>query len=89
MYAQLLWDLGYAEPPVRLQVYGPVLPDTASVVAWMRGTTLTRFERVLDDTTYAALLERYRARLVEVLGDRRPNYYPFKRVLLWGRREEG
>lgn len=85
-YAELLFDLGYAEQHVRLQVYGPVLPSVAAVADWMQGTSLTRFERALDHDTYAALVDRYRERLVDVVGDRRPYYFAFKRILIWGRR---
>lgn len=85
-YAELLFDLGYAEQTVRLQVYGPVLPSTAAVVDWMQGTSLTRFGRVLDDTTYEALVDRYRERLVEVVGERSPYYFSFKRILMVARR---
>jgi trans-aconitate 2-methyltransferase len=52
----------------------------------MRGTSLTRFERLLDAETYERFVERYTERLVETVGDRRPYYYPFKRILFWGRR---
>ena len=85
-YAELLWDLGYADQQVRLQVYGPVMASTASVVDWMAGTSLTRFERLLDRPTYVDLVDRYRERLLEVVGDRRPYYFAFKRILLWGQR---
>lgn len=85
-YAELLFDLGYETQQVRLQVYGPVLASTAAVAEWMRGTSLTRFERLLDAETYERFVERYTERLVETVGDRRPYYYPFKRILFWGRR---
>ncbi len=85
-YAELLWSLGFVEQVVRLQVYGPVLEPTEEVVDWMSATSLTRFARVLDDDTYAALVDRYRDRLVEVVGDHRPYFFTFKRILLWGRR---
>lgn len=87
-YAELLWDLGYVEQHVRLQVYGPVLPSSAAVVEWMKGTSLTRFERLLAAPTYEALVDRYRERLVVVLGDRRPYHFAFKRILLWARRPD-
>ena len=37
---------------------------------------------------YEAFLDRYRARLLEVLGDRSPYFYAFKRILFWGRLPE-
>lgn len=84
-YASLLFELGYAAHHVRLQVYGPVLDSTAGIVEWVKGTTLTRFQRVLPADLYTEFLERYRRRLIEVLGDRSPYFYPFKRILMWGR----
>ena len=56
-----------------------------TVVEWVKGTSLTRFRTRLDDATYEAFLDRYRARLLEVLGDRSPYFYTFKRILFWGR----
>lgn len=84
-YAELIFDLGYVEQIVRLQVYGPVLSSTAEIVEWMRGTSLTRFEKVLDAVTYQRFLERYQQRLFEVIGDRRPYYFAFKRILMWAK----
>lgn len=84
-YAQVLYDLGFADQHVRLQVYGHVLPSTAGVVDWVSGTSLTRFRSRLEPALYDAFLGRYRRRLLEVLGDHRPYFYAFKRILFWGR----
>ncbi len=81
-YAEVLFDLGAADPLVRLQVYGMALASTAEVVEWTSGTALTRVRRVLDDDAYERFVERYRTRLLEHLGDRRPYYYAFKRILV-------
>lgn len=80
-YAQLLYDLGFERQTVRLQVYGHVLPSTASVVEWVKGTSLTRIRSRLPDDLYEAFLARYTERLLEVAGDRSPYFYAFKRVL--------
>jgi trans-aconitate 2-methyltransferase len=85
-YASLLYGLGYAEQSVRLQVYGHLLPDTAAVVEWMKGTSLTRFQRRLEPAAYEAFVERYRRRLMDELGDRRPFFFTFPRILMWARR---
>lgn len=85
-YAELLFDLGYETQTVRLQVYGPVLDSSAQIVDWMQGTSLTRFKKVLDAETYAAFVDRYRERLLEVVGDRSPYYFAFKRILMVARR---
>lgn len=88
-YAVLLHELGFDRQLVRLQVYGHVLDSTADVVEWMKGTALTRFRRVMDDEQYATFVAEFGRRLVGVLGDRSPYFYPFKRILLWGRLPPG
>jgi trans-aconitate 2-methyltransferase len=85
-YASLLHDLGFVEQSVRLQVYPHLLGQTSDVVEWVKGTTLTRFKQRLEPARYEEFLAAYRARLLQVLGDTSPFFYPFNRVLLWGRR---
>jgi len=85
-YAELLYDLGFVEQSVRLQVYGHVLDSTADVVEWTKGTSLTRFRRLLSAELFDQFVDRYRQRILEELGDRRPYFYAFKRILFWGRR---
>lgn len=85
-YATLLDELGFAEQHVRLQVYGHRLASTADVVEWVRGTSLTRFQRRLPPELFEHFVDRYRERLLAELGDRRPYFYAFKRILMWGRR---
>ena len=35
---------------------------------------------------YERYLERYRERLAETFEDRRPLFYPFRRILMWARK---
>jgi trans-aconitate 2-methyltransferase len=84
-YAELLFRLGFAERRVRVEVYGHALASRDEVVEWVRGTTLTDYERRLPADLWPAFLDRYRARLAEALPDERPFLYTFRRVLLWGR----
>jgi trans-aconitate 2-methyltransferase len=84
-YAELLDELGFAQQNVRLQVYGHHLDSTADVVEWVKGTTLTRVKRATDTDGYERFLAAYRARLLEVIGDRTPYTYPFKRILFRAR----
>jgi trans-aconitate 2-methyltransferase len=88
-YAELLFRLGFAERRVRLEVYGHELASRDEVVEWVRGTTLTGYERRLPPALWPAFLERYRARLAAALPDERPFLYTFRRLLLWGRRSPG
>lgn len=85
-YAETLYALGFAEPRVEVRVYPHVLPDAPSVVEWVKGSLLTDYQRRLDAPTYEAFLERYRELVVARLGDARPLFYGFKRILMWGRR---
>jgi trans-aconitate 2-methyltransferase len=84
-YAELLDELGFCEQHVRLQVYGHHLASTAAVVEWTKGTLLLRFQRLLPPELFDQFVERYRQRLVEVLGERAPYFFPFQRILFWGR----
>lgn len=84
-YARLLHDLGFAEQHVRLQVYPHLLSESREVVEWVRGTTLTRFRRRLPAEVFERFVEAYEARLLEVIGRHRPYFFPFRRILLWGR----
>ena len=82
-YAALLFKLGAAEQNVQLRVYGHVLESSAGVVEWVKGTLLTDYEKRLTPELYARFLEEYSRELVARLGDARPFFYPFKRLLLW------
>ncbi|HUP60036.1 MAG TPA: methyltransferase domain-containing protein [Thermoanaerobaculia bacterium] len=83
-YAALLQRLGYERQHVRMQVYGHVLPSPGDVVEWVRGALLTHYESVMPEAKFAEFLEEYRTRLHEALGEERPFFYTYKRVLLWG-----
>lgn len=84
-YAVVLDDLGADEQHVRLQVFVHHLPSSAEVVEWVKGTTLTRVKRATDAEGYERFLTAYRSRLLEVIGDRAPYTYPFKRILFRAR----
>lgn len=85
-YARLLYELGCAEQHVRLQVYPHVLPSREAVVEWVKGTLLGRFRGALEPEAYQLFEARYRHRLLARLPDQRPFFFPFKRLLAWGRR---
>jgi trans-aconitate 2-methyltransferase len=85
-YAELLDRLGFKEQEVRLQVYGHHLESREGVIEWVKGTLLTDYEKRMPPETYQQYLARYKQRLFEHLEDRRPFFYPFKRILVWGRK---
>lgn len=85
-YAALLDRLEYAEQSVRLQVYGHHLESREGVIEWVRGTYLTDYQKRMPPEMFERYLARYREVLLPQLDDRRPFFYPFKRILIWGRR---
>ena len=88
-YARLLYDLGFRDTIVRVQVYTHLLPDRAAVVEWVKGTTLTWYEERLGPELFATFLARYRTNLYNALADERPFVFTFRRLFLWGARTAG
>jgi trans-aconitate 2-methyltransferase len=84
-YASLLHSLGYSRQHVRLQVYGHVLDSARGVIEWVKGSTLTEYQRKLGER-WPEFLEAYTERMLGELGDARPYFFPFKRVHIWGLR---
>ena len=66
-------------------MYPHVLPSTRHVVEWVRGTMLTRFEKRLAPEAFDAFVADYERELLLVLGDHEPHFFPFRRILMWGR----
>jgi trans-aconitate 2-methyltransferase len=84
-YAIALNRLGCRDQRVRLQVYGHTLESREGVIEWVKGTLLTDYEKRMPADLYARFLERYRERLLPLLEDARPYFFPFKRILFWAK----
>jgi trans-aconitate 2-methyltransferase len=84
-YAARLHQLGLPDQHVLCRVYGHELPSRDSVVDWVRGTTLTDYERRMPAEVYDAFLAEYVRRLRAVLPDEQPFFFPFSRIFLWAR----
>jgi trans-aconitate 2-methyltransferase len=87
-YARMLFRLGFAEPAVRLIVYPHVLASPDAVVEWTKGTVLAEYSRQLPADVFERFLADYRSRLLERLERAAPFFFPFRRILLWGRLRE-
>lgn len=85
-YARALFRLGFTDPIVRLIVYPLVLAGPEDVVEWTRGTLLTAYQNRLPAEMFERFVEEYRRRLIARVGEARPFFYPFKRILCWGQR---
>lgn len=81
-YAQIVERLGFREHHVSLEVYGHHLDSRDEVVEWVKGTTLTAYQKRMEPEVYDQFLARYRTVLLEKLEDRSPFFYTFKRILL-------
>ncbi|MBW4597853.1 MAG: methyltransferase domain-containing protein [Brasilonema angustatum HA4187-MV1] len=84
-YAKLLYKLGFIEQEVRLQIYGHILPSPEAVIEWYRGTLLTTYQQRLDAETYERFVKGYTQKLIKYLGEERPFFFAYKRILIWGR----
>ena len=76
-YSQILYDLGFRRQHVRLQIYGHVLPSSEDVIEWVKGTLLTVY---MQEPRFLPL---YRERLLARIGNQRPYFYTYKRVLMY------
>jgi trans-aconitate 2-methyltransferase len=82
-YAEILHARGFKKQSVRLHVYAHELPSSRSVVEWTKGTLLTQYAARMTPEEYEAFLAAYEKRLLEVIGDRSPYLFTFKRILFW------
>ncbi len=83
-YARQLYALGFKRRNVRMQVYGHELESAASVIEWVKGTLLTDYEKRLGNR-FPEFLAQYSATLLPRLGNARPFFYTYKRVLILGK----
>ena len=81
-YAELLDRAGFEEQSVRLQVYAHHLESRDGLVEWVKGTLLTAYSAKMSAEMYAEFLAEYTRLLSARVEDRRPFFYPFKRILL-------
>ena len=84
-YARILHSIGFKRQHVRLQVYAHELPSRESVLEWVNGTLLTPFQQRLSDKQYEEFFAEYERRLLPLLDKTKPYFYPFPRILFWGR----
>jgi trans-aconitate 2-methyltransferase len=85
-YATLLYKLGFKQQKIFLRVYGHELETREGVIEWVKGTLLTYFKSRLSENDYQAFVAEFKQRLFQILPDDKPFFYPFKRILIWGKR---
>ena len=85
-YALLLKRIGFVDIQVTQRVYLHELPSRHSVVEWVRGTTLTDYEKRLTAPQYEEFMDSYRVSLTALLADEQPYVFPFKRIFMIARK---
>jgi len=85
-YASLLWESGFRDLHVRLQVYTHELGGPEDVVDWVKGSLLTSYKQRLEPRLYEDFLARYAELLLHEVQGGSPFLFTFKRILMWGRR---
>ena len=80
----LLDKLGYRQQHVRLQVYAHSLAARDEVVEWVKGSLLTDYQKRLPRSCSRSS-STVPGGSVAAAGGPRPYFYPFKRLLIWGR----
>lgn len=87
-YSEQLHALGFVEQHVGTRVYAHELPDREAMVEWVRGTTLTDYERRMPADLHERFMAEYREELAKDVPDATPFFFPFQRTLLWGRLDD-
>ncbi len=85
-YAELLYAHGFREHVCMEKIYGHELAHSSDVVEWVKGTSLNAYLSRLDGAGTEAFLAAYRERLRAAIGAHAPYFYPFRRLLFWGRK---
>ena len=83
-YATMMQKQGLKNICCFMKVYGHQLASSWEVVEWVRGTLLTDYQSRMSPSLYEDYLRRYSKRLIEALGDEKPYFYAFKRILFYG-----
>jgi trans-aconitate 2-methyltransferase len=84
-YAELLYASGMEALNVFEKVYPHILPDADGVLEWAKGTALLPYLARLPPAQHAPYLEEVRRRL-HTCYPTRPVFFPFRRVIFYGRR---
>lgn len=85
-YASLLFDAGFREQRVRLEVYAHPLPSALDAVQWARGSLLTWYEDRLGPR-FEDFVDAYAGALFDTLAvdPNAPLLLTYERILAWGR----
>jgi trans-aconitate 2-methyltransferase len=85
-YSQLLHEHGFREQACIEKIYGHELAHVTDVIEFIKGTGLGQYLVQLDEAGQAAFVASYRARLLEMEGDKSPYFFQMPRLLFWGQK---
>jgi trans-aconitate 2-methyltransferase len=83
-YASIFYNCGLSEQLCFIKIYGQAKDSTSELIEWSKGTLLTYYQGFLTDNEFAEFLKLYQFKMEKNLGSI-PYFYPFKRMILWGK----
>lgn len=82
-YSKLLYQLGFKQQIVRMQVYPHLLDSAQSLIEWVKGSLLTYYQSKLSPEKFEMFLQLYCEKINDFFGNTKPFFLPFKRILIW------
>lgn len=82
-YSEILYNNKFQMHMCRIEVYGHPMASGLDVIEWAKGTLLTAYRASLTETEYEKFFNTYKSELLNLIGDG-PYFYAFKRLMLWG-----
>ena len=83
-YATIFYNCGLTEQLCFIKTYGQARNSVKELIEWSKGTLLTYYQGFLSTEEFGEFLKLYQSRLEKNLGSG-PYFYPFKRIILWGK----
>lgn len=86
VYVQMLYDLGFKNQMVRMQIYAHKMESIDAIVEWLKGSLFTYYQTQLSEKLFQEYVAEYKTRLTACLGKTEPILMPFKRLFIFGKR---
>lgn len=84
-YAKMMFDAGLKDLNISIKVYPIIADDAEKLFQFISGSALIPYLEILDQDNQEKFIAEYKKRISENFG-RFPAIYPFKRILLYGRK---
>jgi len=90
VYSYYLHRLGYKSQKVTINVYPHLLKSAAEIAEWTKGSALSYYRAFMPKDVFDQFFEEYKRVLLSRISnpDESPYLFPFKRLFIWGSKEE-